>query len=58
MTDSNFALVDVYITPFEYNMIKNGAMVRVDNDLYIVSEIQGYDCTGNNLTNLKLIKVV
>ena len=58
MVDSNFALVDVYLTPFEYNMIKNGAMVRIDNDLYIVSEIQGYDCTGNNLTNLKLIKVV
>ena len=56
-TDSNFCLVDVYLTPFEYNMLKNGAMVRIDNDLYIVSEIQGYDCTGNNLTSLKLIKV-
>ena len=58
MVDSNYAIVDVYLTPFEYNMLKNGAMVRIDNDLYIVSEIQGYDCTGNNLTNLKLIKVV
>ena len=57
-TDSNFAVLDVYLTPFEYNMLKNGAMVRIDNDLYIVSEIQGYDCTGNNATTLKLIKVV
>ena len=58
MVDSNYAIVDTYLTPFEYNMLKNGAMVRIDNDLYIVSEIQGYDCTGNNLTNLKLIKVI
>ena len=58
MVDSNFAIVEVYLTPFEYNMLKNGAMVRIDNDLYIVSEIQGYDCTGNNLTSLKLIKVI
>lgn len=58
MMDSNFAIVDAYITPFEYIMLKNGAMVKIDNDLYVVSEIQGYDCTGNNLTNLKLIKVV
>ena len=58
MTDSNFAMVEVYITPMEYNMFKNGAMAKVDNDLYIVSEIQGYDPTGNNTTTLKLIKVV
>lgn len=58
MTDSNFATVDVYLTPMEYNMFKNGAMAKVDNDLYIVSEITGYDPTGNNTTTLKLIKVV
>ena len=58
MTDSNFATVEVYITPMEYNMLKNGAMAKVDNDLYMVSEITGYDPTGNNTTTLKLIKVV
>ena len=58
MTDSNYAIVDVYLTPFEYVELKNGAMARIDNDLYVVSEIQGYDCTGNNATTLKLIKVV
>ena len=36
MTDSNFATVEVYLTPFEYNMFKNGAMAKIDNDLYIV----------------------
>ena len=58
MTDSNFATVEVYITPMEYNMLKNGSMAKIDNDLYMVSEITGYDPTGNNTTTLKLIKVV
>lgn len=58
MTDSNFAIVECYLSPFEYNQIRNGSMVRVDNDLYVTSEVQGFDPTGNNLTTLKLIKVV
>ena len=58
MTDSNFATVELYLTPFEYTMLKNGVMAKIDNDLYIVSEITGYDPTGNNTTTLKLIKVV
>ena len=58
MVDSNFVTVECYITPFEYVELKNGAMVKFDTDLYLVSEISGYDPTGNNLTTLKLIKVV
>lgn len=58
MVDSNFVTVECYITPFEYVELKNGAMVKFDTDLYVVSEISGYDPTGNNLTTLKLIKVV
>ena len=58
MVDSNFVTVECYITPFEYVELKNGAMVKFDTDLYMVSEISGYDPTGNNLTTLKLIKVV
>ena len=58
MVDSNFVTVECYITPFEYVQLKNGAMVKFDTDLYVVSEISGYDPTGNNLTTLKLIKVV
>ena len=58
MVDSNFVTVECYITPFEYVELKNGAIVKFDTDLYMVSEITGYDPTGNNLTTLKLIKVV
>lgn len=57
-TDSNYMTIEVYITPFEYIMLKNGAFVKVDDDLYIVSEIQGYDPSGANMTELKLIKKV
>ena len=40
----------------EYKAIKGGAKIRYDNDLYYVSEIEGYDPSGYNLTSLKLIK--
>lgn len=55
-TDSNMVTVECYLTPTEYVMLKNGAMVKFDDDLYYVSEIQGYDATGNNMTELHLVK--
>ena len=33
-------------------------MAKIDNDRYIVSEIQGFDPTMTNLTTLKLIKLI
>jgi len=55
---SNYVQVDVYLSPEEYKSIKNGAMVHFDSDLYIPVSISGYDCTGNNPTELKMIKKV
>lgn len=55
---SNFVNVDVYITPKEYNDIRGGAAIHFDSDLYITSEINGYDPSGNNPTSLKMIKKV
>ena len=55
--DSNYAIVECYLSPTEYVALKNGAMAKVDNDLYIVGEIGGYDPTGGNRTELKLIKM-
>lgn len=54
--ESNYINVDVYLTPQEFNMLKNGAYVNVDSDLYIVCEIDGFDPTGGNKTTLKLMK--
>lgn len=55
---SNYVSVEVYLTPDEYNRIKNGALVHFDSDLYIPVEINGYDSTGYNPTTLKMMKKV
>lgn len=57
-TDSNYLVVECYLTPTEYIMLKNGAFTKFDDDLYLVSEIVGYDPVGTNKTELRLIKKV
>lgn len=58
MLSSNYVKVETYLTPQEYQDLKNGAMIHYDSDLYYISEISGYDATGNNLTTLKMIKKI
>lgn len=53
---SNYVTIEVYLTPIEYNRLKNGAFVHFDSDLYKVVEIEGYDPTGFNPTTLKIMK--
>lgn len=53
---SNYVTIEVYLTSDEYNRLKNGALVHFDSDLYEVVEIGGYDPSGNNPTELKLMK--
>ncbi len=53
---SNYVTLEAYITPDEYNMLKNGALVHFDSDIYYVVEIQGYDPTCYNPTEIKLMK--
>ena len=53
---SNYVSIEVYITPDEYNRLKNGSLVRFDKDLYHIVEIEGYDPSGNEPTTLKLMK--
>ena len=55
---SNYVTVEVYITPEEYNLLKNGAYIRFDSDIYIPTELSGYDISGNNPTTIKMIKKV
>ena len=56
MLDSNYVNVDVYMSPSEYKDLKNGAFVHFDSDLYVISEMEGYDPSGIDKTSLKLIK--
>ena len=53
---SNYVKIEVYLTPVEYNRLKNGALCRFDKDVYEVVEIEGYDPTGTEPTTLKLMK--
>lgn len=53
---SNYVSVKCYLNASEYTLLKGGANVIFDSDLYIVSEIQGYDANGINQTELLLIK--
>lgn len=55
---SNFVQVEVYLNPIEYKNIKNGCNIILDDDVYIVNEISGYDPTNNNKTKLLLMKKV
>lgn len=55
---SNYVKIEVYLTPAEYNRLKNGAYVHVDSDLYEVIQIDGYDPSGYNATTLTLMKKV
>lgn len=53
---NNYVSIKCYLNPYEYQLLKNGANVIFDSDVYIVSEIQGYDVMGINQTELLLIK--
>lgn len=55
--DSNYATVEVYLTPQEYIRLRNGAMVRVDNDNYRICTITGYDPSGANKSKIKMMKM-
>lgn len=56
MPNSNLISVEAYLTPSEYMRIKNGAPIKVGDDIYITCEIKGYDPTGNNTTEIIAMK--
>lgn len=58
LLSSNIVQLDIYISPEEHKMIKGGALIKFDSDLYIPIQIDGYDPTGRNLTRITLIKKV
>lgn len=48
--------VECYLTTEEFLMIKNGSKVRIDDSLYIVTSIDGYDPYGFSKTKLTLVE--
>ena len=55
---SNYVIVEAYISADEYKMIKNGAMIHFDDDLYLPVELSGFDPSGENPTSIKMMKKV
>ena len=55
---SNYVNVECYISPEEYNRLKNGALVKFDSNLHYVCEIKNYDPSGRNKTTLILMTKV
>lgn len=55
---SNYITVNTYLNPIEYDLIKKGALIYIDSDLYIPIRIDSYDPTANNQSKLTLMKKV
>ena len=55
---SNYVDVEAYISPDEYNLIKNGAFIHFDSSLYIPSSVDGFDPSGANKTKIRMIAKV
>lgn len=53
---SNKVIVECFLTSEEYRLLKAGANVLFDSDIYMISEIRGFDAMGINKTELTLIK--
>lgn len=53
---SNYIKFEAYLTTEEYISIKNGSNIIIDDDVYIPTELKGYDCSGNNPTEITAIK--
>lgn len=58
LLSSNFVEVDAYIRPDEYEQLSNGAKIHFDSDIYWISEINKFDGSGRNRTNIKMVKQV
>lgn len=54
--NSNYTVVESYLTPLEYSKIGDGARVRFNGDLYYIAEVDGYDPLGQKPAKLKLIR--
>lgn len=54
--DTNYIKFSCYLTTEEYIAIKNGSNIIIDDDVYVPVELQGYDASGKNKTQITAIK--
>lgn len=56
--DSNYTIIETYLTPDEYDMLDGRNMVKLNSDLYYVSSVDGYDPLMKTTSKIKLIRKV
>lgn len=56
LISSNYVEIEVYLTSEEYQLLKSGANVVFDKDIYYIVKIENFDPAQNNPTKLTLMK--
>ena len=57
-TSSDMIEFECYLSPDEYILLKKGAPIQINSDIYYTCSITGYDPSGNNRTKIKAMKKV
>ena len=57
-TSSDMIEFECYLSPDEYILLKKGAPIQINSDIYYTCSITGYDPSGTNRTKIKVMKKV
>lgn len=57
-SQSDMIEFETYLHPREYELLKKGAPIRVNNDIYYTCKMTGYDPSGNNATKIQAMRKV
>ena len=57
-TSSDMIEFECYLSPDEYILLKKGAPIQINSDIYYTCSITGFDPSGNNATKIKAMKKV
>lgn len=55
-TSSDMIEFECYLSPDEYILLKKGAPIQINSDIYYTCSITGYDPSNNNATKIKAMK--
>lgn len=57
-TSSDMIEFECYLSPDEYVLLKKGAPIQINSDIYYTCSITGYDPSGSNAAKIKAMKKV
>ena len=57
-TSSDMIEFECYLSPDEYILLKKGAPIQINSDIYYTCSITGYDPSGSNAAKIKAMKTV